>query len=48
MPNDTTNPDQMQAPQEKPAEDQLIEFLQELDARVTALEQKEAGDTEED
>jgi hypothetical protein len=38
---------QMQDPEEKPVEDQLIEFLQDLEARVTALEQKETNDVEE-
>lgn len=35
------NPNKMQDPQEKAVEDRLIEFLQDLEARVTALENKE-------
>lgn len=44
MPNNTMNPEQMQDPQEQSTEDQLIQFLQDLEARVTALENKETDE----
>lgn len=48
MPNDTTNNNQMQDPQAQSVEDQLIEFLQDLEARVTALEAKETEEESEE
>lgn len=41
-------PEQMQPPQEADQDQMIVQFLQELDNRVTSLEEKVNKDAEED